>query len=56
VTSCKRKVRYTSHKRAENTRRAQEQETGEPLRVYWCPPCKGWHLTHHPFDPSRRSA
>ena len=54
MTTCDRKVRYTSRKEAENTRRAQEHRLGERLRVYHCPPCRGYHLTHQPLDAGRR--
>jgi hypothetical protein len=56
VSACDRKVRYTSRKEAENTRKAQEYRTGEGLRVYHCPPCKAYHLTHQPLGAGRRRA
>lgn len=43
--SCFRKVRYDSEQRAERYRRKREQEGAEPLRVYFCDICGGYHLT-----------
>lgn len=29
-------------------------KTHGECRYYLCHRCKGWHLTSHPFDPSKR--
>ncbi len=43
--SCWGKERYTSRRFAEEVRHRAERREGEPLKVYGCPECGGFHLT-----------
>ena len=38
-------------KTAERNRKHCEKVRGVPLRVLYCPFCKGWHLTHKHANP-----
>lgn len=43
------KVRYPSKKDAQtklNSMRGFGRKSGKKLRIYPCPNCKGWHLSH----------
>ena len=48
---CKRKCRYSSEKIAKQVKKMCEEQRGIPLRVLYCPFCKGWHLTHKYAKP-----
>jgi len=48
---CQRsKTLYTSYRRAARTVGRRNQDAG-PLRIYWCPPCGGWHITSQTSQP-----
>lgn len=53
---CKRKNRYPDEKTAEMNRKHCEKVRGVPLRVLYCPFCKGWHLTHKHAKPRDNSS
>lgn len=45
------KYRYESKKAAAKARNrafARRHKLPDRLRIYPCPACKGWHLTHKP--------
>ena len=45
--ACGRKVRYSSKEAAEaKANRSMRIYSSPPLKVYQCPYCHGWHLTH----------
>lgn len=44
-SECRKKGRYRDDTEAKRVRRCCERSRGEPLRVYECPRCGGWHLT-----------
>lgn len=46
---CKSKKRYRDEHFANYYRRIFEQERGVKLDYYWCPYCKGFHLTSSEF-------
>lgn len=47
--SCGRKRRYRDHWEAQRAQRKAEAERGQPLRIYDCHLCKGYHLTSRDF-------
>ena len=51
---CKRKTRYPTEAKAKEMKRKCEERRGVPLRVLYCPYCKGWHLTHKYADKTNR--
>ena len=46
--ACGRKVRYENKEQAELFIRRHSFEN--PLSVYWCRYCHGWHCTSHPRE------
>lgn len=47
---CQRpKKLYTSYRRAARAAGGREHDAG-PLRIYWCPPCGGYHITSQTDD------
>lgn len=43
---CARKARYDSKEAAQKEVERIARTRGELLRIYQCPFCSGWHLTH----------
>ena len=43
---CSKKCRYSSYFLATKVAKRQQEKTGNKLRVYECPYCNGFHLTH----------
>lgn len=43
---CDDKARYPSEAMALEAAVRAAVRSGQPLRVYCCPQCAGWHLTH----------
>lgn len=46
VSACAKKRRYVTYDQALAVARHRERESGEPLFIYRCEYCGGWHLTH----------
>ena len=46
VSSCAKKRRYVTYDQARAVVRHREREGGEPLFIYRCEHCGGWHITH----------
>lgn len=46
VSACAKKRRYVTYDQALAVARHREREGGEPLFIYRCEYCGGWHLTH----------
>lgn len=50
--ACGGKRRYRDHAEAVRTlHRVASRSTRQvvPVRAYWCPACRGFHLTHKPL-------
>lgn len=45
-SQCKAKTRYADEFRAKEVARLRMRNGSEPLRVYYCVFCDGYHLTH----------
>lgn len=45
VPGCTGKAKYESKLRALGVAQAASRKSGDALRTYECPHCKGWHLT-----------
>lgn len=43
---CARKARYDSKEKAQKEVELIARRRGKLLRIYHCPFCDGWHLTH----------
>lgn len=48
---CGKKMRYRDEHSANQYKRKCERERGIALDYYWCPYCKGFHLTSTKFRP-----
>ena len=46
VSACAKKRRYVTYEQARAVVRHREREGGEPLFIYRCEYCGGWHITH----------
>lgn len=46
---CLNKRLYITVEEAQKTLSYRQKQTGQPLRIYKCPICKGYHLTSKPF-------
>ena len=46
VSSCAKKRRYVTYEQARAVVRHREEAGGEPLFIYRCEHCGGWHITH----------
>lgn len=46
ANSCAKKRCYVTYEQARAVARHREQSTGQPLFIYKCDFCGGWHLTH----------
>lgn len=46
VSACAKKRRYVTYEQARAVVRHREREAGEPLFIYRCEYCGGWHITH----------
>lgn len=44
--SCESKRRYATSSEAEATAQHRREESGEPLDIYPCRFCSGWHIGH----------
>ncbi len=57
MARCTEKKQYGSRIAAEcalaiarrDWRRDPDRADGPPIRIYYCPHCGGWHLTHAPL-------
>lgn len=49
---CGKKNRYRDEHAANFYKRKCERERGQKLDYYWCPYCKGFHLTSEEFRPA----
>lgn len=50
---CGKKKRYRDEHSANQYRKKAEAERGKSFDYYWCPYCKGFHLTSEEFIPER---
>ena len=48
VQECYKKKRYSTEDFAKSVARRCRKERNIELRIYACPQCCGWHLTHIP--------
>ncbi len=56
LLACQRKVRHrTESKALASAARCAGKRNAKGLRVYHCPYCRGWHLTHQVRQPPERS-
>lgn len=46
VSACAKKRRYVTYEQARAVVRHREEAGGEPLFIYRCEHCGGWHITH----------
>jgi hypothetical protein len=54
-TACERKVRHSTEAKALiAAARCAGRRSAKGLRVYRCPDCKGWHITHKPLATRAR--
>ena len=47
--TCGSKHRYRDEHTANLSRKKYEKERGQKLDYYWCPYCKGFHLTSEEY-------
>lgn len=55
VSSCLKKKRYPNEQTALEAINRVHKQRAAKLRVYFCPKCLGYHLTHKPLEIKKKN-